>query len=858
MANDKKISELPIAETISASDRSILISNNADYQFDFAALLQFINSGLNAGANLTFGPTLPQNTSGKNGDVFINTADGSFAQKIAGVWTVVYTIATGGATDTTILYGTTNPGASTGSNGDTFINTVSGIFYKKTGGTWSQVFSMQTGPQGLQGASGTNGSNGSNGKTILNGTTNPANSLGTDGDFYINTSSYYLFGPKNASIWGSGISLIVSGVQFEETDNKNTPNGYAGLDSSGKIAAAQLPSYVDDVLEVANYVSLPAIGETGKIYITTDTNNEYRWTGSAYIQIVASPGTTDAVPEGTTNKYFTASRVLNAILTGMGFGSASAISATDSILQAVGKLQAQITGLFKIPSGGTTGQILAKNSGADGDLHWVDTPSGGGGGGGGVGSSEPSGQIKSFRVDYGAVGDGVTDDTIAVNAALAANQTILDNGDFLTTSLINKYGCDIQGEARILQSTPNLKQQVNSYADKYQRIFGKEYLSSFHKKLISNTPTKVIFSGDSTTYGEGVSGTSFHIDNIINSLTTKYLIQGVTYTNNGKGGKSTIDWISTFLAADLALNPDVYILRWGINDSNLLSPMQFLDNLDSGLSTIRSNSNFTRDKLTIILQSQNTTTDDSSGHKGQIFNEIVNKGLRTLARKYHCCFMDIYGMWQDSKNGQDYINSNDGISSNLIHPKDVFYMWIANSIFKVLFPEYLRKLPFTENGQSGVSNTVAFSHFNEGVNFDYVFASDGFPINGLLITHKNSIAMISQQLMPYDQATNIYVRNGYNGTYKAWVQLQASTTPLIYDGTPGGATAVKLPTAYPVGICTDYVFVSDGFPINGMLITHKSSIGLVKQTLSTYDTPTDERVRVGYNSWQSWKQVSFV
>ncbi|AYL96423.1 hypothetical protein [Mucilaginibacter celer] len=378
MANDKKISELPIVQTINAADKSILISNNADYQFDFATLLQFINAGLAAGANLSFGTVLPQNTSGKNGDVFINTTSGSFAQKITGVWTVVYTIATGAANDTTVLYGNSIPATTTGNNGDTFINTLSGIFYKKSGGSWNQVFSMQTGPQGPQGTSGANGTNGANGKTILNGTVNPANSLGTDGDFYINTSSYYLFGPKAAGLWGTGISLIVSGVEFEEIDNKNMPNGYAGLDSSGKVAAAQLPSYVDDVLEFATLSSLPATGETGKIYITTDNNNQYRWSGSAYTQIVGSPGSTDAVPEGTSNKYFTLARVLNAVLTGIGFGSSAIVSATDTVLQALGKLQAQISALFKIPNGGAAGQVLAKVDSTDGNLHWINAATGGG------------------------------------------------------------------------------------------------------------------------------------------------------------------------------------------------------------------------------------------------------------------------------------------------------------------------------------------------------------------------------------------------------------------------------------------------------------------------------------------------
>ena len=82
---------------------------------------------------------------------------------------------------------------------------------------------------------------------------------------------------------------------------------------AGKVAASQLPSYVDDVLEFADLASFPATGETGKIYIAinnppTTPTAQYRWSGSAYVIITASPGSTDAVPEGATNLYFTAAR----------------------------------------------------------------------------------------------------------------------------------------------------------------------------------------------------------------------------------------------------------------------------------------------------------------------------------------------------------------------------------------------------------------------------------------------------------------------------------------------------------------------------------------------------------------------
>lgn len=62
-------------------------------------------------------------------------------------------------------------------------------------------------------------------------------------------------------------------------------NGVASLDSSGKVPSAQLPSYVDDVLEYADTTAFPQTGETGKIYVALDTNSTYRWSGSTYIEL---------------------------------------------------------------------------------------------------------------------------------------------------------------------------------------------------------------------------------------------------------------------------------------------------------------------------------------------------------------------------------------------------------------------------------------------------------------------------------------------------------------------------------------------------------------------------------------------
>ncbi|WP_418131469.1 hypothetical protein [Variovorax sp. 278MFTsu5.1] len=112
---------------------------------------------------------------------------------------------------------------------------------------------------------------------------------------------------------------------------------------AGVVPASQLPSYVDDVLEFANLAAFPVTGETGKIYIALDTNRQYRWTSSIYVQIVASPGTTDDIIEGTTNLFFTQARVRATPLTGLSLATGTAITAADTVLTAPGKLQKQIT-----------------------------------------------------------------------------------------------------------------------------------------------------------------------------------------------------------------------------------------------------------------------------------------------------------------------------------------------------------------------------------------------------------------------------------------------------------------------------------------------------------------------------------
>lgn len=83
--------------------------------------------------------------------------------------------------------------------------------------------------------------------------------------------------------------LTAEGVLF--ANMLGQPNGVASLDANGLVPTEQLPSYVDDVLEVETYADLPVEGETGKIYVVVadETSNgdtsSYRWTGTIYAMV---------------------------------------------------------------------------------------------------------------------------------------------------------------------------------------------------------------------------------------------------------------------------------------------------------------------------------------------------------------------------------------------------------------------------------------------------------------------------------------------------------------------------------------------------------------------------------------------
>jgi len=78
---------------------------------------------------------------------------------------------------------------------------------------------------------------GSGGNVLLNGSGTPSNETGSNGDFYINTVNYDIYGPKASGAWGSPVSLIgpqgATGAQGETGPTGATgatgPQGEQGI-----------------------------------------------------------------------------------------------------------------------------------------------------------------------------------------------------------------------------------------------------------------------------------------------------------------------------------------------------------------------------------------------------------------------------------------------------------------------------------------------------------------------------------------------------------------------------------------------------------------------------------------------------
>jgi hypothetical protein len=161
-------------------------------------------------------------------------------------------------------------------------------------------------------------------------------------------------------------STTVIGTNADFAANSRIGDAFIGPDGSsyeiGNVASATvisiIPAYKGPTASGVAYAIMPVQGYPKALADSFNSINR-QWgsklealgtTGNYEILPVEKGGTgsatlnTDVVPEGATNKYFTGARVLQSVLAGLSTATSTVIAATDTVLAAMGKLQAQITG----------------------------------------------------------------------------------------------------------------------------------------------------------------------------------------------------------------------------------------------------------------------------------------------------------------------------------------------------------------------------------------------------------------------------------------------------------------------------------------------------------------------------------
>jgi len=168
-------------------------------------------------------------------------------------------------------------GLGSGDAGNGYLDNSSGLLYIWDGSAFPNE-GDGVAFKGDPGVPGDPGAPGADGKTVLSGAGTPSGGLGVNGDFYINTSAFTIYGPKAAGVWGSPTSIVGPTGSTGATGGTGT----AGVDGKTTLSGAGVPS--------------SGLGNNGDFYYDTTNKNFYgpkaagAW-GSA-TSIVGPTGTT--------------------------------------------------------------------------------------------------------------------------------------------------------------------------------------------------------------------------------------------------------------------------------------------------------------------------------------------------------------------------------------------------------------------------------------------------------------------------------------------------------------------------------------------------------------------------------------
>lgn len=294
---------------------------------------------------------------------------------------------------------------------------------------------FSAGPVGPAGQNGIN-----NGLVCLSGTGAPSNTLGADGDLYVDTAALALYGPRTAGVWIGPIGAAPSGaaggvlsgtypnptlaaVVSAGTYEKVTVNTGGQVTSGGPLSPSDIPGGVE--LQANKDVANGYAGLDASVLLKT-------------AEFPAFTGVVTTTAGGTVTAY-TANSVSNSVLTQMAANTVKAnltgstANAQDVTLSALGTaLSLAVTAVKTVKR-----QVIASSgtyTPSTGMLYCIAEVQGGGAGGGGA-----AGTASQSAAGGGGGGGGYATKVFAA-ATIGSSQTVTVGGTAAGGSAGNNNG----------------------------------------------------------------------------------------------------------------------------------------------------------------------------------------------------------------------------------------------------------------------------------------------------------------------------------------------------------------------------------------------------------------------------------
>ncbi len=434
---------------------------------------------------------------------------------------------------------------------------------------------------------------------------------------------------------------------------------------------------------------------------------------------------------------------------------------------------------------------------------------------------------------FGALGDGVHDDGVAVNLAIFLSapgaKVLLPEGRWLClTPVVNPFGKDFVGPGILLEPVTVAAggyRKINTYSNGMNRIFGLEYRTKLFEQLSAGTPEiKVYIYGDSTAQGELLNplGTAQNQGPLVTTsgwLNPPYLLQNLlpkmarykginqplTVVNRGV---SSTKWINANPVPDLGPATTMQIFVYGINHGAdpLATRLQTLaTQMDAALSSVRAQGYGKLHAVTLVLVTPNAAN-NVTVNRDEEWNEQIFPVYLAAARKHQCVLIDRYGAMIDTRNAVGYTLDNPfslGLGQGQgVHGTDARQAWDWGMVMDALFAESEVAL-YRHNGFQNLSSAHGLAlpsklpaDYESGLTIERCAPGDGWPGDGKVTTERTGDGIVCQQVTTYAAGKSVkYFRvanllsNAWNPWTGSYVDLTLLNTWVNYSAGSASAQA---------------------------------------------------------------------